>query len=143
MLRLAALDAEDLAVISAHMQDAVLRVGDLAYRKKLKQFALVANRFAWDEADQRQRRRTGLHFDRVLSVKSQKIRSGDPDAILSLLSVTFVETETPAGEVLLTFSGGGTIRLAVECLEAQMKDLGPAWNTAHQPHHPIDEDKAP
>lgn len=142
MLRLAALDSEDLAVISAHMQDAVLHVGDMAYRKGLQQFALVANRFAWDEENQRQRRRTGLHFDRVLAVRSHGIRQDDPAAILSLLSIGFKETDAPSGEVTLTFSGGGTLKLSVECLEAQMKDLGPAWSTAHQPTHPLDDSDA-
>ena len=143
MLRLAALDAEDLGVISAHMQDAVLRVGDIAWRPASRQFALLANRFAWDEEKKRQRRRAALHFDRVTAVKSQGIRRDDPEAILSLLSIGFEETDQPAGEVVLTFSGGGTIRLAVECLEAQMKDMGAAWETAHTPSHPAGEDEAP
>jgi hypothetical protein len=142
MLRLAALDSEDLGVISAHMQDAVMRVGDIAWRKGGGQFALVANRYVWD-AGSRSRCRTGLHFDRVLSVKSQNIRRTAPDAVLSLLSIGFVESDPPAGEVLLTFSGGGTIRLQVECLEAQMKDLGPEWETARQPSHPIDGGDSP
>lgn len=132
---LAALDAEDLAVISAHMQDAVLRVGDMAYNSKRKQFALVANRFAWDAESLRERRRSGLHFDRVLAVKTLNIRTTDKDAVLSLLAVTFSELNPPSGEVLLTFSGGGTIRLDVECLECEMKDLGPAWATSNVPHH--------
>jgi Protein of unknown function (DUF2948) len=135
MLRLSALDTEDLGVISAHMQDSVLRLGDMAFRKGAKQFALVANRFVWEDGESRQRRRTGLHFDRVLSASSQNIRHGDPDAILSLLSIGFVETDGPSGDVLLTFSGGGSIRLAVECLELQMKDLGPAWETTKTPSH--------
>lgn len=143
MLRLAGLDAEDLGVISAHMQDAVLRVGDIAWRSPLRQFALVANRFAWDEDRQRLRRRAGLHFDRVTAVRSQGIRRDDPDAILSLLAIGFEETDPPAGEVVLTFSGGGTIRLSVECLEAQMKDLGVSWETAHTPAHPIGGGEAP
>ena len=143
MLKLAALDEEDLAVMSAHMQDAVLRVGDLVFRPKHRQFALVANRFAWDEQNQRQRRRTGLHFDRVLKAEARNIRMDDKDAILSLLSIGFEQTDAPSGTILLTFSGGGTIRLTAECLEAQLLDLGPAWTTPNQPSHPDDETKAP
>lgn len=135
MLKLTALDAEDLAVISAQMQDAVLRVGDMAYTPKQKLFALVANRFAWDELQQRQRRRTGLHFGRVTGVKTMNIRQSEPDMILSLLSIGFVATDAPSGEIVLTFSGGATIRLVVECIEASLKDLGPAWETAHRPSH--------
>ena len=140
MLRLSALDVEDLAVISAHMQDAVLLAGDMTYSARRKQFALLANRFAWDEAETPQRRRTGLHFDRVLSVKALNMNHLEKDEVLSLLSVTFAETDAPSGEVLLTFSDGATLRLTVECLECQMADLGPAWAAKAVPSHPLDED---
>jgi hypothetical protein len=140
MLRLSALDVEDLAVISAHMQDAVLLAGDMRYEPKRKQFVLLANRFAWDETSEPQRRRTGLHFDRVLSVKTLNMRHLEKDEVLSLLSVTFAETDPPSGEVLLTFSDGATVRLAVECLECQMADLGPAWAARAVPSHPVDDD---
>ena len=142
MLKLSALDIEDLAVISAHMQDAVLRVGDMGYSPKRRQFALVANRFAWDKAQTPERRRTGLHFDRVLSVKTLNIDLAQKDEVLSLLSVSFAETDAPAGEVLLSFSGGATVRLMVECLECQMADLGPAWSAVGVPHHELDDDDA-
>ena len=134
MLRLAALDADDLAVISTQMQDAVLRLADITHVKARKQFAFLANRFAWD-AGERQRRRTGVHFDRVTSVKTQNIRQGDRDAVVSLLAITFEESEAPSGAIVLTFAGGGTIRLEVECIEASLKDLGPAWATERQPSH--------
>ena len=143
MLKLAALDSEDLAVISAHMQDAVIKVGDLALNAPRLQFALIANRYAWDEARERQRRRTGLHFDRVLKVRSHNIRRGDKEAILSLLSIGFAATDAPAGDIVLTFSGGGTIRLSVECIEAQLQDLGPAWSTASTPQHPDNAGNSP
>jgi hypothetical protein len=142
MLRLSALDVEDLAVISAHMQDAVLLAGDMRYTPKRKQFVLIANRFAWDEAETPQRRRTGLHFDRVLSVKTLNMNHLEKDEVLSLLSVTFAETDAPSGEVLLSFSDGATIRLTVECLECRMADLGPAWAAKAVPNHPLDEDEA-
>ena len=135
MLQLAALDAEDLAVISAHMQDAVLLVGDLRFNRQRRQFAVVANRFAWDETENRQRRRTGLHFDRVMAVKTLNIDALEKLAVLSLLAITFSESDAPSGEVLLTFSGGATVRLDVECLECQLADLGPAWSTANIPQH--------
>lgn len=135
MLKLSALDAEDLGVISAHMQDAVMRVGDLSFAPKRQQFALVANRFAWDASQSRQRRRAGLHFDRVTGVKALRLDRTDPEVILSLLSISFVETDSPAGEIVLTFSGGATLRLMVECIEAGLSDMGPAWETAHTPTH--------
>ena len=134
-LQLGALDAEDLGVISAHMQDAVLLAGDMAFDARRKQFALVANRFAWDRQETRQRRRSGLHFDRVLAVKHLNICTLEKDAVLSLLAIGFETGEPPSGSIVLTFSGGGSIRLKVECIEAALKDLGPAWETKNTPVH--------
>lgn len=138
MLRLSALDIEDLAVISAQMQDAVLLAGDMSYDRKRKKFLLIANRFAWDESQAPQRRRTGLHFYRILAVKTLNMGGLEKDEVMSLLSITFAETESPGGEVLLSFSGGATVRLIVECLECQMADLGPAWGASSTPQHPVD-----
>ncbi len=135
-LKLSALDADDLAVISAHMQDAVLKLNGIRQLKAGRQFVLIANRFAWG-ADQPERRRTGLHFDRVTRVRSQRIRQGDDEAIVSLLTIAFEQKDPPSGEIILTFAGGGTIALEVECIEAQLRDLGPAWATDHQPQHDI------
>lgn len=143
MLRLTALDTEDLAIISAQMQDAVLLAGDMSYDPKRKQFVLLTNRFAWDDAATPQRRRSGLHFDRVLKVKTLNMSHLEKDEVLSLLSVTFAELDAPAGEVLLSFAEGATIRLSVECLEAQMSDLGPAWAAIAVPSHPLDEEDVP
>jgi hypothetical protein len=140
LLRLAALDAEDLAIISAHMQDAVLKVGDLSYLGKARKFALVANRFVWEHgprAEHFERRQAGLHFDRVNKVMAQNIRRDDAGAVLSLLSIGFEAGETPSGAIVLDFSGGGSIRLEVECIEARLSDLGPAWATEHIPQHEV------
>ena len=143
MLRLSALDTEDLAIISAQMQDAVLLAGDMTYDAKRRKFVALANRFAWDDTQTPQRRRTGLHFDRVLSVKTLNMSQLEKDEVLSLLSVTFAELDAPSGEVLLTFAEGATIRLSVECLECQMADLGPAWAAVAVPSHPLDEEDVP
>ena len=140
-LKLTALDADDLAVISAHMQDAVLTVGDIRLLPGQKKLALVANRFDWEggEGADAARRRTGLQFARVRRVRSQKIRRDAPDAVLSLLAIRFTQGEhPPEGEVELTFSGGGALRLDVECIEAAMKDLGEAWTTHSVPRHSLD-----
>jgi hypothetical protein len=143
-LRLLALDAEDLAVLSAHLQDAVVKTGDMTWLPGQNRFALVLNRFAWEALEKGlrrkknyQRRRTGLHFDRVATVQSSGIDLTGKDNVLSLLAVRFHETESPAGEIHLVFSGGGTIRLSVECLEAQLSDLGPAWSADHAPRHSV------
>jgi hypothetical protein len=141
-LRLQALDADDLAVVSAHVQDAVLRVGDVLWLPSEKRFVVAMNRFAWETRPQRrffsktyERRRAVLHFDRVLAAASSGVEKTRRDAVLSLLAVTFEPGDAPSGDVVLAFAGGATIRLSVECIEARLSDLGPAWATAHAPRH--------
>ncbi len=145
-LKLLALDEEDLAVISAHVQDAVLKVADLVNLPREGRFALGINRFIWEKADSRrenfERRRAALTFDRVLSVKTSRIRRDRPEAVLELLAVSFEPTDTPAGHVILVFAGGGAVRLEVECIEARLADLGAAWATRKKPSHDLAEDKA-
>ncbi len=136
-LKLLALDAEDLEVISATTQDAVIRVGDMGYARADKRFALLMNRFAW-EADGRQgqRKRAALHFDRVDSVKAAGINLESVEGVLELLAIRYLpEGEGPDGVVELAFAGGGTVRLGVECLEARMQDLGAAWAARLKPEH--------
>jgi hypothetical protein len=135
-LKLTALDPADLEIISAHMQDAVITIGDIRFLKATKKFALIANRFLWQaQKPPYERRRTGLSFDRALSAKSHRILQGADDAILSLLSISFTPGEDPSGTIVLTFSGGGAINLEVECIEARLEDLGPAWETPNLPSH--------
>ncbi|PYE85272.1 DUF2948 family protein [Phyllobacterium leguminum] len=142
MLKLVALDDEDLRIISAHLQDAVLKVGDLDYLRQEKRFIAVTNRFVWERAASGvfgkrtfERRRTVLHFDRVISVKANGIDHGRKDDVLSLLAVRFIAGDAPAGIVEFTFSGGSAIRLTAECIEARLTDLGPAWEARAKPEH--------
>lgn len=146
-LKLLALDAEDLAVISAHLQDAVLRVGDLAYLPRDKRFACVLNRFNWLGAllagatPANERYRTGLRFEQVERARVHGIDLKARDRVLSLLAITFapVAEGEPRGRVQLHFSGDAAIELEVACVEAELKDLGAAWRAGHKPHHPLDE----
>lgn len=135
MLRLTATDADDLNVISAQMQDAVLKFADLKYDKKKHRFALVGNRFAWEDAAQKQRRRAGLHFDYVKSVQQSGFHNVHPETVLCLLAMTYTPIDNLAGHVTLAFSAGHQLRLDVECLDAVMADMGPAWATDHTPKH--------
>jgi hypothetical protein len=137
LLRLAARDEDDLEIISAQMQDALVRVSDMRYLAKTRQFAMVSNRFAWEELPKSERRRSGLHFEHVLDVKQQGIAGLDKGDILSLLSITFEEGNTPEGTVVLTFSAGWSIKLRVEYLDVQLKDLGGAWATDFTPKHEV------
>ena len=137
-LKLLALDADDLAIVSAHLQDAVLKVADMVYLPREHRFALAARRFDWEGAVQGQRRRrlAALHFDRVLGVRTSNLDKNDAGRVLNLLAVTFETTQEPAGEVTLHFSEGAAVRLSVECIESQMKDLGPIWEAVATPGHP-------
>jgi hypothetical protein len=135
-LKLLALDSEDLDVISATTQDAVVRVGDIGFAKADHRFALLMNRFAWEEDGRtKQRKRTALHFDRVKEVKVSGIDLNAVDGVLELLAIRFTASEAPAGDIDLDFAGGGTIRLGVEYLEGRMQDLGAAWAAKGTPEH--------
>ena len=140
-LKLIALDAEDLGVLSAHLQDAVVRVSDLAYLPTERRFAMVVNRFDWDSAPEKKsgqfsRSRSGLRFERVLAAQVSGFKLSDTSRVLSLLAVTFEMTDDPSGEILLVFSGEVAIRLQVECIEAELRDLGAQWATKKKPAHP-------
>lgn len=140
-LKLVVLDADDLAIVSAHLQDAVAKVADMAYLPDEKRFAMLLNRFDWTTASQPEpiRKRSGFHFERVLAAKMRGIDLTKRDAILNLLAVEFEEAEAPSGAVTLHFSGDGAIRLEVECLEAALSDLGPQWPAQKCPSHKVDE----
>jgi hypothetical protein len=143
LLRLIAFDAEDLGVVSAHVQDAVLRVQDMAFDQKARIFALLANRFDWTcmVLDGKPcRRRTVLNVRNVVGVRSRGVELEQSGQVLNLLAVTFEETNAPAGDVALHFSGGNGVCLSVECLEATLSDLGEAWQTGDCPKHDLREE---
>ena len=135
-LKLFAFDADDLGVLSAHLQDAVVKAFDIAFIAKGKQFAFVCNRFDWAAAEdgENQRRRTGVRFERVGTVSARGITKGT-DAVLNLLALRFEPDTEPAGTIELVFAGDAAIRLKVECIEAAMDDLGPMWATGPKPDH--------
>lgn len=141
-LKLLALDTEDLEVVSAHVQDAVVRVPDMGYARADRRFALLMNRFDWTaDAGRRSkglRKRAALHFDGVQSVVTNGFDPASSEGVLELLAITFTPIDGPAGIIELSFAGGGTVRLGVECLEARLSDLGAAWAAAAKPVHVLD-----
>ncbi len=143
-LRLVALDREDLAVLSAHVQDAVLRVKDINWMPRDRHFVLAMNRFVWEAAAggswrrrDYQRRRSVLHLARVEKVQSVGIDREATGAVLNLLAIRFEPLNEPSGDVVFDFAAGATIRLSVEVLEVELTDLGPAWSTPLAPRHPL------
>lgn len=138
-LRLLAEDADDLGVLSAACQDALVRVGDIVFDRPQRRFSLLVSRFRWETASARgpyERIRAGLAFESVLGVKARQVRMDDPEAVASILSVQFAPSaDPPSGVVTLTLAGGGAIALDVECLDALLVDTGPSWPTPNRPDH--------
>jgi len=140
LLKLVALDEEDLEIVSAHVQDAVIRVGDIAFDGPAKRFALAMNRFAWETKKgffrpKYERRRSILHFDRVLSAQLHGISRAKTEDVLELLAIGFAGEEGPTGTIELLFSGDAAIRLDVEVIEARLTDTGSAWQASSRPIH--------
>ncbi len=142
-LRLMAQDDEDLQILSAHLQDAVLRVGDLVYLARERRFVAMLNRYCWECCDGLGTRvRCGLHFDDVLSVKVRGIDQSEADAVLELLALQFVPAGDGSGAIELLLAGGGAVRLEVECISAGMADLTGPWPAAARPEHHLDSETA-
>jgi len=127
-LRLVALDADDLSVISAHVQDARVRASDIVWRQDEKRLVVGMSRLDWEQTlsggTAPRRLLAALRFDRVLACKSRNIDLDQPQAVLELVGIEFHPGEAPAGSALLLFNHGGALRLDVECLECALTDLG-------------------
>jgi len=129
----------------------------MTYLPRERRFVLLANRFDWEKAIQAEamadadaplgtaaaavgpcvRRRAGLRFERVLGARVRGIDLKKKQAVLNLLALTFEESEAPSGTITFLFSGGGEVQLDVECLEAGLEDLGPAWDARGTPCHEV------
>jgi hypothetical protein len=150
-LNLGALDGDDLQIVAALAQDAVLPITEMKWNGTNRRFAMLLNRFRWEDhtaAIQRGRQvervQSLLTFDNVLSVASQGIDRSDKDTVLSLLAISWTPdadpSNAPSGEITLTLAGDGAIRMQVEAIEASLRDvtrpyLAPSKTT---PHHNID-----
>ena len=140
-LKLIALDTEDLEIISAHVQDAVIRVADMGFARRDQRFALLMNRFDWESDKPRSRglrKRAALHFSGVKHAAYAGFDPAAPEGVVELLAITFQPTDAPSGMVELRFAGGGTVRLTVDYLEARLADLGAAWAASARPTHILD-----
>lgn len=130
-------DAEDLSVVSAVLQDAVVVLGDMTYLAGEQVFAMVANRFRWEECDDDglncasfERVNCAVAFQNVTGVKVRNIDQKDRGRYLDLLAV-----RTEGSEVRLMFAGGAEVRLDVGALEGHIADMGEPWPTPYRPHH--------
>lgn len=132
-LRLLAHDADDLMIISAALQDAILRPVDIVWEKGPRRVTLALSRFCWECGGTRVM--AAMQFGDVLAVKSRRLPRG-PESALELLAIDFEPGEAPGGRVILMFAGGGDLRIDVECLDAVVADLSERWPAQMAPEHP-------
>jgi Protein of unknown function (DUF2948) len=138
-LKLRAEDEEDLAVVSAVLQDALVPIGEMAFLPEEKRFVLVANRFKWEGEPLQggklfERTHTGIAFDEVAAVKTRGFDRKEADRILQVLAV-----RAEPGAVLFDFSGSDSMRLEVGRILCHLEDLGEPWPTPWRPRHPLEE----
>jgi hypothetical protein len=133
-LKLLAETQADLSVISAALQDAVAKIGDIAFDARARTLTLALNRYRW-EGRAAERVRAGLQLNGVLAVQSQALRLGARDAVVDVLNVAFRAGEAPGGEILVTFAGGGALRATVECIDVVLADLSAPWPARTRPRH--------
>ena len=130
-VKFVALDRDDLEVVSTHLQDALVKVADVIWRPNERRLVVGLSRFDWLSAEgtkpELRRCRSALRFERVNSCRCRSVNPCGKNDVLNLLAVEFAETDAPGGVVMLIFSGGGVLRLEVECLECELADLGPSW----------------
>ena len=131
-LRLLAEDADDLHIISAALQDAILRPVDIVWEPAARRVTLKLSRFCWECGGTRVM--SAMQFGDVIAVKSRRLPRL-PDNALELLAMDFEPGEAPGGRVILMFSGGGDLRIDVECLDAVLTDLSERWPARTAPTH--------
>ena len=134
LLHLLAEDAEDLAVISAALQDAVAKIGDIAVEQRGRRVTVAFNRYRW-EGNGGERVRSALQIGSVMGVQQRNLRRGAKSAVIELLSVDFEPGEAPGGVITLSFAGGGDLRMTVECVDAVLADISAPWSTPRTPVH--------
>ena len=137
-MRLTAADAEDLEMLSARLQDAAGKLKDFVWLPKERRFVAALNRYRWEDGKGAGTRvRSALRFDSVSRVQSSQVKQGAPDAVVSLLAIRFTpeRVDDPAGVIELVLAGGGAIRLAVECIDAELADLTGPWAARARPNH--------
>ncbi|WP_108814574.1 DUF2948 family protein [Loktanella sp. Alg231-35] len=129
-LRLKALDTEDLQVLAALVQDAVFPVAEMTWDRRARRFAILLNRFRWEDADKARLRKRDyervqavLAIEDVVKVQTQGVDKSDADMVFSLLSIAFVPGEDGTGQVELTLAGDGVIGVEVEALEVLLRDV--------------------
>ena len=139
-LKLIARTEEDLRVVSAHLQDSIASVADIANLKKNKIFLMQLNRFMWEDVERgvfrkNKRIRTILKFDNVMKVLSKNINQLKKDKFLDFLAIETNITPDKNYEMKIIFAGDAIIRVISEVIEVTLDDQGEAWDTKNKPKH--------
>tara|TARA_Y100000992_G_scaffold215403_1_gene148623 strand:- start:251 stop:694 length:444 start_codon:yes stop_codon:yes gene_type:complete len=141
-LKLIARTEEDLRIVSAHLQDSIVNVSDIANLKKNKIFLMQLNRFMWEDVEKgvfrkNKRIRTVLKFENVLNVLSKNINQAKKDKFLDFLAIETIITPDNNYEMKIIFAGDSIIRVISEVIEVTLDDQGEAWNTINKPKHKV------
>jgi hypothetical protein len=139
-LKLIAKTEEDLRVLSAHLQDSIASIYDIANLKKNKIFLMQLNRFMWEDVEKgvfrkNKRIRSILKFENVLNVLSKNIDQRKTDRFLDFLAIETNITPDNNYEMKLIFAGDSIIRIISEAIEVTLDDQGNAWDTKNKPKH--------
>jgi len=139
-LKLRAQSVDDIAVFSAVLQDAIFKVEDIHWNSSNKRLTAVCNRYCW-EAKKRwfkrrpERVRCAFHFSGVLKAERMGITTKNNPEVLNLLALEAKLQDGESAEIVLTFSGGPSIRLHVECIEGVLSDVSKSWDALSEPKH--------
>ena len=141
-LKLIARTEEDLRIVSAHLQDSIVSLADIAHLKKNKIFLMQLNRFMWEDVEKgvfrkNKRIRTILKFENVLKVLSKNISQRKMDKFLDFLAIESIKTPDNNYEMKIIFAGDSIIRLVCEVIEITLDDQGEAWDTKNKPKHKV------
>ena len=141
-LKLIARTEEDLRVVSAHLQDSIASVADIANLKKNKIFLMQLNRFMWEDVEKgvfrkNKRIRTVLKIENVLKVFSKNINQKKKDNFLDFLAIETIKMPDNNYEMKITFAGDSIIRIITEVIEVTLDDQGEAWDTKNKPKHQV------
>ncbi len=139
-LKLIARTEEDLKVVSAYLQDAILSVSDIANLKKSKIFLMQLNRFMWEDVEKgvfrkNKRIRTILKFENVINVISKNINQQKKDDFLDFLTIETIKMPDNNYEMKIVFAGDSVIKVISEVIEVTLDDQGSAWDTKNMPKH--------
>ena len=141
-LKLIAKTEEDLRVVSAHLQDSIASVSDIANLKKNKIFLMQLNRFMWEDVEKgvfrkNKRIRTVLKFENVLNVFSKNIDQLEKDKFLDFLAIETIKMPDNNYEMKIIFAGDSIIKITSEVIEVTLDDQGEAWDTKNKPKHKV------